>query len=300
MLFWFGLASGVMLTIPLVAVAALHTARRVRRLEQLARTSERLAELGTLTGGLAHEIKNPLSTIGLNAQLIQEDLDELAAREDQSDEARDHLGRIGRRFETMTRETQRLRNTLDDFLRYAGRVRLDRVPTDLNALVDELADFFEPQAAATSIQLRSQLTATPATVTADAGLLKQALLNLMINAVQAMSQARLELDASRHGGCDELILRTERHRGSREPAVDIHVIDTGPGLAASVAERIFQPYFSTKANGSGLGLSTARRIVEEHGGAIAVNSEEGRGCQFVVTLPERDHGKSVGADDGKQ
>ncbi len=286
MLFWFGLAAGVLLTIPLVAVAARHTARRVRRLEQLARTSERLAELGTLTGGLAHEIKNPLSTVGLNAQLIQEDLAELAAREDQSEASREHLGRIERRFETLARETQRLRHTLDDFLRYAGRVRLDRVPTDLNALVDELADFFEPQAAAAKIQLRSQLAAVPATVPADSGLLKQALLNLMINAVQAMSQARGELDASRHGGCDELILRTERRRAPGAPAVDIHIIDTGPGLRTDVAEKIFQPYFSTKANGSGLGLSTARRIVEEHGGTIAVNSEEGRGCEFVVTIPE--------------
>ena len=286
MFFWFGLVAGVMLAIPFAAVAARRATRRVRRLEQLARTSERLAELGTLTGGLAHEIKNPLSTVGLNAQLIQEDLEELAAREDQTEETREHLRRIERRFETLGRETERLRNTLEDFLRYAGRVRLDCAPTDLNALLDELADFFEPQAAASQIQLRSQLAASPAIAPADADVLKQAVLNLMINAVQAMTRARIELEPEAHGGCDELLLRTHRRRDGSRAVVEIHVTDTGPGLAPEVAEKIFQPYFSTKADGSGLGLSTARRIVEEHGGSIAVHSEEGRGCDFVVSLPE--------------
>ena len=289
--FWLGLAAGVVLTIPLAVIAARRIERRVRQLEQRARSTERLAELGTLTGGLAHEIKNPLSTIGLNVQLIEEDLDEFAAA--RTDAAattppldQDRLPRIRNRFDALSRETKRLREILDDFLRYAGRVKLDRIATDVNGLLDELVDFFEPQAAASGVQLRTQLAARPATVMADSTMLKQAILNLMINATEAMCQARSAGPAgSGHGGSDELIIRTERQRIHGQDLVMIHVTDTGPGLAADSANRIFQPYFSTKSGGTGLGLPTARRIIEEHGAAIHVHSEAGRGCDFEIGLP---------------
>ncbi|MEE9211559.1 MAG: histidine kinase dimerization/phospho-acceptor domain-containing protein [Phycisphaeraceae bacterium] len=196
--FWIGLGAGVLLTIPLTAIAARRAERRVRRLEQRARTAERLAELGTLTGGLAHEIKNPLSTVGLNVQLLQEDLSDLAHDAAPGALPEDRLGRLRRRFETLSRETQRLRDILEDFLRFAGRIKLDPSPTDVNALVDELTDFFQPQALASKVQLRTTLAAALTTVQADAGLLKQAVLNLLINACQAMSDARDR--AHPHGG----------------------------------------------------------------------------------------------------
>lgn len=291
--FWFGFAAGILLTIPLAAIASRRTAGRVRRLEKQAQSAQRLAELGTLTGGLAHEIKNPLSTIGLNVQLIEEDLGELAELhrgegESPGSDSVGRLARIERRFEALARETKRLRDILDDFLRFAGRVKLDRVETDINALVGELADFFAPQAAAADIQLRTQFAAHPVTVLADPSLLKQALLNLMINATQAMSHTRREADRSTgHGGSDELMIRTDWQRRQGEEDVVVHVIDTGAGLQEATSEQIFQPYFSTKSGGTGLGLPTARRIVEEHGGSIHVHSEEGRGCDFEVRLPVR-------------
>jgi signal transduction histidine kinase len=301
---WFfaGIAVGLLLAIPAIALAQRWERRRLQRLEARARAAERLAALGKLTGGLAHEIKNPLSSVGLNVQLLQEDLNELSAElpraapeEPEASSGRgvpdavtvqtihELIGRIQRRFGGLARETQRLRDILEDFLRYAGRVKLDRQPVEINALVDELVDFFAPQAQATQVRLRTQLASAPITVGADSGLLKQALLNLLINATQAMIEARESGRA--HGGANELILRTEVARDLGQPEVRIHVIDTGPGIAPEDRDRVFEPYFSTKKTGTGLGLPTARRIVEEHGGTLSLHSEPGRGSDFVVILP---------------
>jgi signal transduction histidine kinase len=195
----------------------------------------------------------------------------------------DRLGRTQRRFDSLTRELQRLHDILDDFLRFAGRMKLDLHPTDVNQLVDELADFFGPQAKASGVNLRTQLSASPPTAPADPALLKQALLNLMINAAQAMEGARG--DGRPAGGNDELIIRTERAKVHGADELIIHVIDTGPGIPPDKADKVFQPYFSTKKSGTGLGLPTARRIIEEHGGALTVHSEPGRGTDFTIALP---------------
>ena len=281
-----GLSIGVLLSIPLAAIWGRRTELRVRKLERRARAAERLAELGTMTGGLAHEIKNPLSTIGLNVQLLQEDVHDLSQDQGLSESHHEGLARVQRRLESLSRETYRLRDILEDFLRFAGRVELDPQPTDLHVMIEELIDFFEPQAREAKVNLRSQLIATDAIVPADAGLLKQAMLNLMINAVQAMTQAREKNQP--HGGANELIIRTERSRattGGNGPEFHIHVTDTGPGMTPEVAEKVFQPYFSTKRGGSGLGLPTSRRIVEEHGGSLTVHADPGRGTDFTLSLP---------------
>lgn len=291
---WFaiGIAVGVALAIPLAAWAARRASLRTRELAQRARNAERLAELGTMTGGLAHEIKNPLSTVGLNIQLLQEDLAELVPNSGNASDAAvpmspaeltERIGRVQRRLGTLARETSRLRQILDDFLRFAGRMELHLEPVDVNRLIDELCDFFLPQAQESQVQLRTQLDATPATVQGDASLLKQAILNLMINAVQAMSGARASGTPS--GGNSELIIRTERARGVGRDELRIHVIDTGPGIPADRVEQVFMPYFSTKRGGTGLGLPTTRRIVEEHSGSITLHTEEGRGTDFTIRLP---------------
>lgn len=278
-----GVGIGVLASVPLAAVWGRRTERRVRQLERRARAAERLAELGTLTGGLAHEIKNPLSTVGLNVQLLQEDVQELSRDGGLSEAHHDGLGRVQRRLGALSRETQRLRDILEDFLRFAGRVELDPQPTDLHVMIGELIDFFEPQARQAGINLRTQLSAKPSIVVADAPLLKQALLNLLINASQAIAQAR-EKNLP-HGGADELIVRTERGKSLGGDVFRIHVTDTGPGMEPAVAEKVFQPYFSTKRGGTGLGLPTSRRIVEEHQGHITVHSDPGRGTDFTITLP---------------
>lgn len=231
-----------------------------RRLTARARGHDRLAELGTRAGGLAHEIRNPLSTININLQLLAEDL----AR--YSDE--DHH-RLARRLASVRSEADRLKAILDDFLKYAKRQELHPVRVDLRQVVGDMADFFASQADAARVVLRTMGGQDEIPVLIDVNLFKQALLNLMINAVQAMPS----------GG--ELILQLAR-RG--EEAL-LEVTDTGTGMDPSQRRRIFDPFYSTKGRGMGLGLPTTRRIILEHDGTIRVDSEPGKGTRFTVTLP---------------
>jgi len=281
-----GLVLGALAAAPVAAAAATRrAARRVRRLEQRTRSAERLAELGSMTGGLAHEIKNPLSTIGLNHQLLNEDLKELSRQVESQGLSTEAVKRVQRRFDTVSREAERLRNILEDFLRFAGRMRLQRQASDVNELIDEVCDFFGPQAEAAGVRIRVECARELPSVAVDGGLMKQAILNLMVNAVQIMREAR---DADRaSGGCHDLILRTQSGRVGGEEQVRIHVIDTGPGIAAEDVEKVFQPYFSRRKGGTGLGLPTTRRIVEEHGGQVEVHTAEGRGSDFELRLPVR-------------
>ena len=275
MAFLLGVACGIALTLPVIVLATRRTARRVRRLLQRAQSAERLAELGTLTGGLAHEIKNPLSTIGLNLQLLRESIND-------ANLPPELLSRFRNRLDAVTSETDRLRGILEDFLSFAGRLRLDSQPTDINATIEQLADFFHPQAEASGVRLRTQLDPAAGVLPLDATLFKQALLNLLINATQAMVEARYS--GQPHGGSADLIVRT----GPNGDGVEIHVIDTGPGIDPKTREKLFQPYFSTKRKGTGLGLPTTRRIVHEHGGAITVHSDPGRGSDFTIHLPRHE------------
>jgi len=278
-----GLVVGLLIMLPVTRALLRRGERRARRAERLASEAQRLAELGSMTGGLAHEIKNPLSTIGLNAQLLAEDLGET----DMPAEPRD---RLLRRLDALSREVERLRGILTDFLQFAGRIRLDPQPRDLVRIVDDLADFFHPQCHQADVILRTAHAPGPVSVAVDESLLKQALLNLMINAVQAMaasngSMQRVAGAQAAGGGAEatrrELILRVESDPGEAR----VHVIDTGPGIPADKVDDIFRPYVSFKGGGTGLGLPTARRIVEEHGGRLAVHSEPGRGTDFTVHLP---------------
>lgn len=280
-----GLAAGLLIAAVTARELAVRALRRAREAERRARSAERMAELGAMTSGLAHEIKNPLSTIGLNAQLIAEAVEELPTDAPAPVDARQ---RLSRRVISLRREVERLRGILGDFLAYAGEMRLDHRPLDLNQLVDELSDFFQPQAEQSRVRLRCDLAAGPLMVSVDSGLLKQAALNLMLNAVQALGEP--PSSGTPHAGVTrELILRTrrvtEREGGGR---VLLHVIDTGPGIPPEVQAKLFTPYFTTKAGGSGLGLATTRRIIEAHQGRIEIHSEPGRGTDFTISLPAAD------------
>lgn len=259
---------GALLAGPLWIGATIWAGRRVwrnaRRLATRTKRQEHLIEVAQLVGGLAHEIKNPLSTINVNLTLLSEDL----ARYD-DDEHR----RLIRRLSTVQIETDRLRDILDDFLQYARRVEMSPTVLDLREMIEELVDFFTPQAEAAHVLLRSAMPAEPVRCKVDPKLLKQAVLNLMLNAVQAMEA----------GG--ELMVQLSTDRTS----ATIEVIDTGPGIPADTLGKIFQVYFSTKPGGSGLGLATTRRLVREHGGDIAVESEPGKGTRFTITLPLDNH-----------
>jgi signal transduction histidine kinase len=258
--FLWGLLFGLLGTAVGGAIVAAIYYRRITRLQRRAQQAERLAELGTLTSGLAHEIKNPLSTVQLNLQLLQEDLDP----------GQPAHSRLINRLGTIRRETSRLKDILDDFLRFAGKLEIDRKPVELGEMLEELVDFFAPQAQLSRIQLRLKKPPEPLVAPIDVRLIKQSVLNLMINAAQAIGD---------RGG--EIILSADR-RGD-EAVID--VIDTGPGMAGEVMSHIFNAYYSTKKGGTGLGLAITKRIAEEHGGRIDVKSDAGKGTDFAISLP---------------
>jgi signal transduction histidine kinase len=217
-------------------------------------------ELAELAGGFIHELKNHLSTLSLNLQLLGEDF-----AQPQSPRERKAHERI-RRLES---ECRRLTDVANDFLRFARLRELDLRPTRLDEVIAEMIDFFEPKARASSIEIKTYLPSDLPIVLLDRDLFKQALLNLMLNAVQAMAQ----------GG--ELTFQARAESGM----VRLDLIDTGCGMSDETLSNIFRPFYSMKAGGTGLGLPTTRRIVEMHTGRIEVQSELGKGTQFTLWLP---------------
>jgi two-component system sensor histidine kinase HydH len=218
------------------------------------------AELAELAGGFIHEIKNHLSTLGLNFQLLVEDFSD-----PQTQRERRALERVLR----LQGEVQRLVDVSNDFLRFARIARLELQPGNLAGVVEEMIDFFAPTARQANIAIKHYLPADLPPVPMDRDMLKQALLNLMLNAEQAMPD----------GG--ELTIQAMREPGH----VVLSLIDTGEGMMPDLLDKVFRPFFSTKPGGSGLGLPTTRKIILAHGGTIDVQSEAGHGTKFTIRLP---------------
>jgi len=229
-------------------------------------------ELGRLLGELAHEIKNPLSTMKVNLKLVDEELGDsgiLDSDKGVPGEKQQRLARARRKIAVILKEADRLEQILGSFLRYAGRMELQLASADVNEIVSEMIDFYSPQARSHSLTVRQYLYKESLVCKADAHMLKQALLNLLINAQQAMSP----------GG--ELMIRTGRD-GDR---AQIQICDTGSGIAEDEMGHIFEAYYSSRAGGTGLGLPTAKRIIEAHKGQVSVASAEGKGSCFTIRLP---------------
>jgi signal transduction histidine kinase len=224
------------------------------------RLMDQYTEIARLAGGLAHEIKNPLSTIRLNMDLLAEDLGEA-----ESPTARRSLKRV----DVVRRECLRLQSLLDDFLNFAKVRRLQRAPTDLNHQIEDVLDFFAPEAKEAGVEVVRYLDPELPRVLLDREAFRQALLNLIINAKQAMPE----------GG--QLVVRTAAERN----LVAVYLIDSGMGMDDRTASRMFEPFYTTKPGGSGLGLPTTQKIVEAHGGRIGVQSEVGHGTQITIELP---------------
>jgi len=224
------------------------------------RFQAQFAEIAELAGGLAHEIRNPLSTMRLTLDLLAE---EFRAPQDQRER------RVLHKVERLQSESQRLQDILEDFLRFVRIQELKRAPADLNAVVDDLRDFCEPKASSQGVIVRAHLAENLPLAPLDVELFKQALLNLILNALLAMPE----------GG--ELILTTRPDGDS----VVLEVTDTGCGIASEVQPKVFDAFFSTRPGGSGLGLPTTRKIVVAHGGTICLQSEPGKGSKFIVRLP---------------
>jgi two-component system sensor histidine kinase HydH len=219
-------------------------------------------ELATLAGGLAHEIRNPLSTIGMNLELLAEELEN-----DDSQRAR----RMLRRIANLQGECRNLEEILNAFLQFARAGELHLSDGNLNTIVSDYVDFLEPQANSMEVELRPHLDSDLPVVMLDKSLMRQALVNLCRNAIEAMPE----------GGSIDLLTRT------RGEDVVLEIIDTGKGMDEKTRGQMFQAFFSTRSGGSGLGLPTVRRIVEAHHGRISCESEVGKGTRFTITLPAK-------------
>jgi len=242
----------------------------VVEMERELRRSERLAAVGELSASMAHEIRNPLAAISGSIQMLQ---GEGGRRPEQSQ----------RLMEIVLRETDRLNRLLTEFLEYARPGPLRRESLLLEEVVAEVLAIYEgsrSEAPAVDISIEPGLR-----LDADPGLLRQLLWNLLLNAAQAMPQGGrigIEAHASQTpqegpGG--------SRNDGLEAGWIEVGVHDGGPGIPAETLDRIFDPFFTTKPGGTGLGLATVHRIVEEHGGSIRVQSAAGKGTSFHVRLP---------------
>jgi signal transduction histidine kinase len=226
-------------------------------LEELRR---RYAELAALAGSLAHEIKNPLSVIRMNMDLLAEDFGKVETPKER---------RAVAKIEMVSRQCTRLENLLNDFLRFNKVSQLELTLGSLNEQTARVLDLFTAQADESNIEIVRYLDADLPSIMLNAETLQAALVNLVKNALEAMPD----------GG--QLTART---RVTRQ-GVALDLIDTGLGMDERTAMKMFDPFYTTKSGGSGLGLPTARRIIEAHGGRIDVDSEVGVGTQFTLAFP---------------
>jgi signal transduction histidine kinase len=227
-----------------------------QREQELVR-SERLAAVGKMAAVITHEVRNPLSSIGLNAELLEEEVANVSPE----------AVALCRAIE---KEVDRLTAITEEYLRFARlpRPRLER--EHLNSIVAGVIEFQKEDLLSRGVRVEAHLAEALPPVSADEGQLRQALLNLLRNAADAMT------------GGGELTVTTRR---GDDGAVEVSVQDSGPGIADEHLPKIFEPFFSTKDGGTGLGLALTQQIVAEHGGRIVVESRPGAGTTFTLRLP---------------
>ncbi len=230
------------------------------RLEETQKRVERLETASQLAARMAHEIKNPLNSIGL----IIDHVEDRYGPSEASD--REKFRQLS---ENMKTEIRRLNQIVEGFLQFAKPTALSRHITDLNNLAEETITLIEPQAEQQHVRLRRDMQKGLPKVMADYGQLRQALLNILINALQAMPDGGDLLVSSSNGSGD----------------VRVTITDTGCGIPPENLPKLFDPYFTTKVRGFGLGLATVERVIQEHGGHIFVASEPETGTSFTLSLP---------------
>jgi two-component system, NtrC family, sensor kinase len=220
--------------------------------------AERLVAVGRISAQITHEIRNPLNAIGLNTELLAEEL-----ASGGSAEARQLVTAIGR-------EVDRLNGVAEEYLRFARLPRPLMAREDLNEILSGLLDFVGPELASAGVRVDRQLAPGLPPVLADEGQLRAAFLNLLRNSREAMPR----------GGTVTIGTRLDP-----SGAVEVEVRDTGGGIPAQDLPRIFDPFYSTKERGTGLGLAFTLQVLKEHGGSIRCESAVGRGTAFLVSLP---------------
>ena len=250
---------------PIGRSAILRDITERKRLEEEKLHSERLAVIGTMSARLAHEIRNPLSSITLNVELVRDEIEALTQRNPE-------LGREARALlQSLNSEVRRVQNVTEDYLKFARLPRPRCQPVVLNELLDQQLGFMGSLFGATHVQLVTDLAGDLPVIQADEGQLWQAVLNIIRNALEAMP------------GGGTLSVRT----AARDGWVVLSIADTGKGITDEERQHLFKPFFSTKVGGTGLGLPLTQQVIAEHAGTIRCESVPGRGTTFVIELPTR-------------
>ena len=232
----------------------------LRRQRDILYQNEKLASLGTMAAGIAHEMNNPLGIITTRIEVM------LLDAQDQ------HLpAQVLEDLNVLHRASQRVTRIAASLRSFARHTPGDRVPLDLNAVVDESLLLMQKPLGADNVQIVARLDRTLPPIVGDASSLHQVLMNLLTNAREAMpegGEVRIETSATERAGFIRLV-----------------VADTGSGIPADELSKIFDPFYTTKRTGTGLGLSVTYGIIQEHGGTVDVQSRPGAGTTFILSFP---------------
>jgi two-component system sensor histidine kinase AtoS len=253
---------------PQEIILNLHDITALKKLEASMRQNERLAAMGTLAAGMAHEIRNPLSSIKTFVQLLPRKIQK--------------PGFLEKFQRTVPRELNRINDLVEDLLDLARIPKYVFQSTNLKSLLEQAMDTTEAQLQAGHIRSYCEIPDDMPLVRADANQLAKAFHNLIRNAFQAMPEGgRLHISASLHKGNSS---ETKPGQNNLDKVVVVFQ-DTGPGISATELKNIFNPFFTTKDKGTGLGLAITHKVITEHGGQIEVESTQGNGSRFIVHLP---------------
>ncbi len=249
---------------------------QIETLTKMARAN-RLSAVGTLAAGVAHEIRNPLVSIQTFLEMVPQKLAELSLSDpDKLDKE------FWEKFHALSfSEIQRIRNLISELINFARLTPLDFNEADLNHVVQTMVELTRKEAAKKGVNVKSHLDPGLPLVLIDASRIKQVLLNLILNALQAMKE----------GGEIEILARSVNQR-DRGQSVQLIVRDHGEGIPEKIQEQLFDPFFTTKdpGEGIGLGLTICHQIMEEHGGEIEIKSKTGEGTEAILTFPVKNEG----------
>jgi PAS domain S-box-containing protein len=248
------------------AILLIKDLSEMKMLQSRIRRADTLAALGRITASLAHEIKNPLSGISINLELLEETLEE--EKLENRDELREYI-------RVITGEIKRLEDLVKNLSRFVRSHAMKLTMIDLNEVLDRVLNLVKIEARDQGIKIIRRFGQVPKTL-GDVAQLQQAFLNLIINAIEAMPQ----------GGT--LTLTTEWEEAQK--VIKISISDTGVGVPSEEQDRVFEFYYTTKEDGTGMGLPIALKIIKDHGGDIDLESEVGVGTTFTVILPLRSEG----------
>lgn len=262
--------------------------RDLRESQERLILSEKLASLGTMAAGMAHEIKNPLVSLRTFTQLLQQKWDDKEFREKFSS--------------IIPHEIERINRIAESLLKFGRPMKPELTKVEVNALLEEVLLLFESECKKYNVRVAKKLAQLPE-ISGDAGQLSQAFVNIIKNAIEAMQEKGGELIVKTDVGeviklgkirdrqgikkGEEMVWGEEEALGKPTPVIFIEVTDTGGGISEENLKSLFDPFFTTKVTGTGMGLPITLRIIEEHKGSIKVRSKLGSGTTFIITLPQK-------------